>query len=224
MLESAGMLYLASNSPRRRQLMALGGWKFERRVAEIDESLLTGESPDEYVVRLAESKARAACPGVERAAIVIAADTTVADEDEILGKPDDAKQAEAMLRRLRGRTHRVYTALAILHVADGEMLTDLCVTKVPMRAYSDKEMMAYIASGDPMDKAGAYAIQHVVFDPVTELDGCWLNVVGLPLCHLGRALARFGVVAPANVPGTCKAFSQYDCSVSPEILGQVPSR
>lgn len=218
MLESAGMLYLASNSPRRKQLMALGGWKFERRVVEIDESPLTGESPDEYVVRLAESKARAACPGVERAAIVIAADTTVADEDEILGKPDDAKQAEAMLRRLRGRTHRVYTALAILHVADGEMLTDLCVTKVPMREYSDKEMMAYIASGDPMDKAGAYAIQHPGFKPVENLQGCYANVVGLPLCHLTRTLREVNILPDADIPQSCQDNLNYNCPVYYRVL------
>jgi predicted house-cleaning NTP pyrophosphatase (Maf/HAM1 superfamily) len=103
------------------------------------------------------------------------------------------------------------------------MVSRLGESTVWMRDYSDDEIAAYVDSRDPMDKAGAYAIQHAVFTPVSSLEGCWLNVVGLPLCHLGRALARFGVCAPANVPGTCQAFSQHDCSVSSDILTPGPN-
>jgi hypothetical protein len=88
-----------------------------------------------------------------------------------------------------------------------------------MRDYDDEEIVAYVDSGDPLDKAGAYAIQHPEFDPVSKVEGCWVNVVGLPLCHLGRALADFEVVVPTNLPGTCRAFSQHHCVVFPELQG-----
>ena len=213
------MLVLASNSPRRRQLMALGGWTFTLIPAEVDESPLPGEHPKEYVLRLAESKARAAAAVTPEAALVVAADTTVADGGEILGKPADARQAEAMLRRLRGRSHQVYTALAVLRSTDGWLLTDWCRTEVPMRLYSDEEMSAYIATGDPFDKAGAYGIQHEGFRPVEHLGGCYANVVGLPLCHLVRTLGKMGMAHGTDVPQACQAALQYDCPVYLQVLG-----
>ncbi len=212
------MLVLASNSPRRRQLMALGGWTFTLIPAEVDESPLPGEQPKEYVLRLAESKARAAAVGAPEAALVVAADTTVVDGSEILGKPADARQAEAMLRRLRGRSHQVYTGLAVLRCTDGWLLTDWCRTEVPMRDYSDEEMSAYIASGDPMDKAGAYGIQHNGFRPVERLWGCYANVMGLPLCHLVRSLEKVGIAQETDVPQACQAALQYDCPVYTQVL------
>jgi MAF protein len=211
------MLVLASNSPRRRQLMALGGWTFTLIPAEVDESPLAGEHPKEYVLRLAESKARAAAAAAPLDALVIAADTTVVDGGEILGKPADAQQAEAMLRRLRGRSHQVFTALAVLH-SDGRLLTDWCCTEVPMRQYSDEEMLAYIATGDPLDKAGAYAIQHDGFRPVERLWGCFANVMGLPLCHLARTLGKMGMAQETDVPQACQAALQYDCPVYTQVL------
>ena len=93
-----------------------------------------------------------------------------------------------MLRRLRSRTHQVYTGIAVMPLSDGNLLTDLCVTDVPMRAYSDEEIDAYVATGDPLDKAGAYAIQHPDFHPVESMSGCYASVMGLPLCHLTRTL------------------------------------
>jgi MAF protein len=212
------MIYLASNSPRRRHLIALGGWRFSLLAVDIDESSLPAEAPDEYVIRLAENKARAACAKAEMGAIVIAADTTVADGGDILGKPDDEVQAEAMLRVLRGRNHRVYTAQAILRAADGKMFTDLCVTDVPMREYSDDEMMTYIASGDPLDKAGAYAIQHPGFKPVENLQGCYANVVGLPLCHLTRTLKEMGYLPDVDIPQACQSSLEFRCSVYAPVL------
>ena len=212
------MLVLASNSPRRRQLMALGGWTFTLIPAEVDESPLPGEHPKEYVLRLAESKARAAATSAPLDALVVAADTTVADGGEILGKPADAQQAEAMLRRLRGRSHQVFTALAVLRSKDGWLLTDWCRTEVPMRDYSDQEMSAYIATGDPFDKAGAYGIQHEGFRPVERLGGCYANVMGLPLCHLVRTLGKMGIAHETDVPQACQAALQYDCPVYPQVL------
>jgi septum formation protein len=212
------MLVLASNSPRRRQLMALGGWTFTLIPAEVDESPLLGEHPKEYVLRLAESKARAAASVAPEAALVVAADTTVADSGEILGKPADTRQAEAMLRRLRGRSHQVFTALAVLRSIDGWLLTDWCRTEVPMRLYSDEELSAYIATGDPFDKAGAYGIQHEGFRPVERLGGCYANVMGLPLCHLVRTLREMGMAHEMDVPQACQAALQYNCPVYTQVL------
>lgn len=212
------MLVLASNSPRRRQLMALGGWTFTLIPAEVDESPLLGEHPKEYVLRLAEGKARAAASIAPEAALVVAADTTVADNGEILGKPADARQAEVMLRRLRGRSHQVFTALAVLNSTDGRLLTDWCRTEVPMRLYSDEELSAYIATGDPFDKAGAYGIQHEVFRPVERLGGCYANVMGLPLCHLVRTLREMGMAHEMDVPQACQAALQYNCPVYTQVL------
>lgn len=211
-------LWLASNSPRRKQLLALGGWSFTVQPADVDESPLPGENPEMYVTRLAIDKARTAARRAERGVIVVAADTTVSYEDEILGKPADARQAENMLRRLRGGVHQVYTALALLRQEDGALITDCCATDVPMREYSDAEMGEYIASGDPLDKAGAYAIQHADFNPVERLQGCYANVMGLPLCHLARSLMKLDVQPQTNLPGACQASIQYTCPVYTRIL------
>ena len=207
----------SSNSPRRRQLLALGGWPFQIKPADVDETPLPGEPAAAYVLRLAESKARvAAGAGVGR--VVLAADTTVVDAGSILGKPRHAGEAREMLLCLRGRTHQVLTALAILHPASGRLLTDVCETEVPMRLYSESEIDMYVASGDPLDKAGAYAIQHAGFHPVEKLAGCYANVVGLPLCHLERMLRRLGLPAQGALPQACQAALGYQCPVYEQIL------
>lgn len=222
------MLILASNSPRRRQLLALGGWTFQVRPVEVDETPTPAEDPRLYVLRLAECKARAAAARAEadaiyqdaifQDAIFVAADTTVADGNRILGKPRDAVEAGRMLRSLRGRTHQVYTALAVFRPPTGTLLTDWCLTEVPMRAYSDEEMQAYIASGDPLDKAGAYAIQHAGFRPVEKLTGCYANVMGLPLCHLTRTLAKLGLEPGVAIAQVCQAELAYPCPVYQQVL------
>ena len=215
-------LVLASNSPRRRELFTLGGWAFRVQAVEVNEQTLPDEAAAEYVLRLAQSKAQAAAGTLEAETVVVAADTTVADGEHILGKPRHASEAIAMLRRLRGRTHRVYTALAVLRPKDGLLLTDLCATDVPMRAYSEEEIAAYVASGDPLDKAGAYAIQSRTFHPALALSGCYANVMGLPLCHLGRLLRRAGLANdshPADLPAACQAALDYTCDVYPQIWG-----
>jgi MAF protein len=213
------MLVLASNSPRRRQLLALGGWSFMLMPVELDERPLPGENPKAYVLRLAEAKARAASSSAAPDAVIVAADTTVVDGLEILGKPVDHVQAEAMLRSLRGRSHQVYTALAVWRNSDGTLLTDCCSTDVPMRDYSDQEMLSYIASGDPMDKAGAYAIQHQGFHPVEGLWGCYANVMGLPLCHLLRNLNKLGISSDVDLPQACQSALEYNCPVFAQIIG-----
>jgi len=185
---------------------------------ELDERPLPGENPKAYVLRLAEAKARAAIPSAAPDAVIVAADTTVVDGSEILGKPVDHLQAEAMLRSLRGRSHQVYTALAVWRNADGALLTDCCSTDVPMRAYSDQEILSYVASGDPMDKAGAYAIQHNGFHPVEALQGCYANVMGLPLCHLLRTLRKLGISGNVDLPQACQAALEYNCPVSAQVI------
>ena len=212
------ILVLASNSPRRKHLVGLTGWNFRVKPADVDEEFYPEEAPPDYVLRLAESKARAVGAQVDGDAVVLAADTTVVDGNKILGKPVDDGDAERMLRRLRGRTHQVYTALAVYRVEDGRILTDLCLTDVPMRDYSDNEMMAYIGSGDPLDKAGAYAIQHRGFHPAEKLVGCYANVMGLPLCHLTRTLEKLGIGSKTDIPMMCQNDLDYRCSIYDRIL------
>lgn len=199
-------------------MFALGNWDFTVIVADVDETPLEGEAPRDYVIRLAKAKALAIQPKVKSDAIIIGSDTTVVDGNEILGKPIDEADAEKMLKQLRGRTHQVYTGVAFLRVSDGTLLTELSITDVPMRGYSDEELRAYIKTGDPMDKAGAYAIQHPDFQPVAFMEGCYAGVMGLPLCHILRALRRFEISPAANVPAACQSLLKYECPVSSVIL------
>ncbi len=209
-------LILASASPRRRQLLSLLGIPFVVKAATVDETPLPGEAPSEMVLRISRAKATA-MPDVGPDELVVAADTTVVLDGQVLGKPADADEAVQMLRRLRGRRHLVYTGLALWHPASRRMIFELGQSQVWMRAFGEEEIAAYVAGGDPLDKAGAYAIQHAGFDPVSRVEGCWLNVMGLPLCHLNRGLAQAGVVVPASVPKACQAFSQRDCAIWAEI-------
>lgn len=215
-------LLLASNSPRRKQLLALGDWDFEISVPDVDESRLLGETPADYVLRLAKTKALAAANAARPEMIVIGADTAVVDGNDILGKPKDASDAMQMLERLRGHTHQVYTGLALHRLGDQKLLTELCITDVPMRAYSDEEIREYVLGGDPLDKAGAYAIQHAGFQPVESMRGCYASVMGLPLCHLLRALKQLDVHPNADVPANCQSFLKYECPVSQAILRGEP--
>lgn len=217
------LLILASNSPRRRQLLALTGLPFVVSAADVDESPISNEKPVDYVLRLAETKARAI--HADTGQIILAADTTVVDVQDILGKPQDDAEAVAMLRRLRGHAHQVYTGVALLRVSDGLLLKDVCVTDVPMREYSDEEIHAYVGTGDPLDKAGAYAIQHPEFRPVampsnghTGMDGCYASVMGLPLCHVTRMLREMGVTPNPDIPAGCQQLLEYECPVYEKIL------
>jgi MAF protein len=199
-------------------LLTLTGLTFTPAAVDIDETPWPGEPARAYTVRLSQEKARAALPLAGSHDLVLAADTTVADGETILGKPADAAEAWAMLRRLRGRTHQVYTALTLIHTATGQRVTEVAVTDVPMRPYTDAEIAAYIASGDPFDKAGGYAIQNAGFRPAVLTSGCLANVVGLPLCHLLRALRGLAQEIPADVPAACQSFFAYDCDVTERIL------
>jgi MAF protein len=219
-------LILASNSPRRRQLLSLGSWAYQIAVADVDESLHPDEAPEDYVLRLAESKARKSAENAPSESVIIAADTSVVDNGEILGKPLDDEDAARMIKRLRGHTHQVYTGLALLRKSDSKSLrqaqdnalTDLTITDVPMRDYSDEEIDAYVQTGDPLDKAGAYAIQHQGFSPVEKMTGCYASVMGLPLCRLTYLLEDFDISPEAAIGLRCQTELQYDCPVSDAIL------
>jgi septum formation protein len=209
-------LILASTSPRRKDLLSLFGFPFVVIPADIDESRRFGEPSPVYVSRLAREKAQKV--GDEHKGVVLAADTVVVDGDELLGKPADEADALRMLRQLRGRTHQVYTGLFLLDSETGNTYKDICRTDVPMRNYSDAEVNAYIATGDPMDKAGAYAIQHPGFHPVEGLEGCFASVMGLPICHLIPGLRCFGYEIPIDMPQRCEHFLNYRCPTLAQVV------
>jgi septum formation protein len=219
------MLILASNSPRRRELLDLGGWQFVVKPAMLDERPEPGERPETTVTRLAVEKAQAIAQSLAgqdlysgQDYLVLACDTAVVDGSAILGKPADVVEAARMLQQLQGRTHQVYTAIALQRSQDGALFQDVCVTEVLMRPYTDQEMQDYIGSGDPFDKAGGYGIQHVSFHPVEELAGCYANVMGLPLCHLARRMIRLGLPPPHDLPQACQAALAYTCPVYKQVL------
>jgi septum formation protein len=217
------ILILASNSPRRKQLLALGGYEFKIAAAHVDETPLAMEKARPYVLRLAETKARAVASQMDVDCIIIGADTTVVDQneqgiEEILGKPESEQEAANMLTRLRSRTHQVLTAVAILDSRSGMLHSEVCSTDVTMRDYTDEEMRVYIESCDPMDKAGAYAIQHAGFNPVKSLTGCYPNVVGLPLCSVARVLETFGIPRKSDITSHCQENLQTPCRVYTQSL------
>jgi septum formation protein len=190
------MLVLASASPRRRELLAQAGFLFQVHPAHIPEDPFEGEDPFTYVVRLAREKAQAvyreltsaerpASPHSESLA-VLGADTTVVLDNSILGKPEDAADAARMLRLLSGRTHRVITGVALVTAAGAEVAAE--ATAVRFLALSDEEIAAYVATGEPMDKAGAYAIQGRAARWIPRIEGCYFNVVGLPLALVSTLL------------------------------------
>lgn len=214
------MIALASGSPRRGEMLAWSGFDFTTCPVDIDESWTAGEPPHQYVARLAETKARAAVHQFAHigADFYLAADTTVADGAEVLGKPSDEADARRMLVQLRGRAHEVFTALALYRAADGRWAFDRCHSWVTMRDYADEELEAYIRSGDPLDKAGAYAIQHAGFHPVIGFNGCFANVMGLPLCHLVRNMRKFGIESPIDTALSCQQHLAYNCLVTRAVL------
>jgi len=193
-------LILASSSPRRRELLAEFGIPFSVVAANVPESPLPGESPERSAARLALAKAQAVLanlPG-KTSALVIGADTIVVYRGQPLGKPASPDEAIAMLKRLRGKTHRVISAVAVVDTRTGRSVVRTTSTRVHLRPMSDEEIARYVASGDPLDKAGAYAIQNRTFHPVEWIEGCYSNVVGLPLCTLAEELSEFGVNVPAQ--------------------------
>jgi septum formation protein len=186
---NANMLVLASASPRRRDLLLQAGFRFEVHPAHIPENPLAGEDPIAYVTRLAREKAEVVYRNltsagskpseIEPSTVVLGADTTVTLDGAILGKPEDAGDAARMLRLLSGRTHRVITGVALVTAKGAEVAAE--VTAVRFLTLSNKEIEEYIATGEPMDKAGGYGIQGRAARWIPRVEGCYFNVMGLPL-------------------------------------------
>jgi MAF protein len=210
-------LILASASPRRRQLFSLLEVPFTSLTADVEENRGHGEKPEEMVCRLSRAKAEALAEDYS-GRLIVAADTIVVLDDQVLGKPADADEAATMLQRLWGREHLVFSGLTALSPSTGQQITELVQTTVWMRPYSDEEISRYVASGDPLDKAGAYAIQHQGFNPVAHIQGCYTSVMGLPLCHLTQALSRLGLTLPVDVPRVCQNLTGHHCSIAKGIL------
>jgi septum formation protein len=177
-------LILASASPRRRELLKQAGFTFEVRPAQVNEDPYPDEDPVAYVVRLARHKAQSVLAEISsdapaQSAVVLGADTTVTLDGHILAKPEDAADAARMLRMLSGRTHRVITGVAVASATGTEVAAE--ITGVQFLTLTDEEINSYIATGEPMDKAGAYGIQGYAAKWIPRIEGCYSNVVGLPL-------------------------------------------
>ena len=192
-------LTLASASPRRRQLLQALGMDFRVQPSSVPEEPEPSESPIDLVRRLALAKARAVAADVSEG-LVIGADSVVVHQGDILGKPATVEEARGMLARLRGNTHQVFSGIAVVDASTGKHLLASETTPVLMREYSDAEVEDYIASGSPMDKAGAYGVQDSDFHPASSVQGCYSNVVGLPLCTLLDVLREMGYEATPKVP------------------------
>lgn len=212
------LLVLASNSPRRRELLSWLDLPFTTTAADIDETPLPGEKPADCVVRLANEKAKACARFAPFGGVILASDTIVADGSQIIGKPADIDDARRILRQLRKRTHQVYTAIVLNIPSRGIGRDDLCSTAVKMRTYTDEEIEGYLLTGDPMDKAGAYAIQHPGFHPVERINGCFASVMGLPLCHVERSLRKMGFGSRDGVPYRCQRELAYTCPIFKRVL------
>ena len=184
------MFILASQSPRRRGLLAMLGLEFEIFTADIDETMDPALSAEQAVAAVCERKARAVGEG-HPGRLIVAADTIVVVDETILGKPHCKDEARAMLHSLSGRSHRVMTGFCLWR--DGACETHVETTKLWFRDLSDGEIDAYVATGSPMDKAGAYGIQDQAAVFVQRLEGDYYNVMGLPLCALTQALRKWGV-------------------------------
>ena len=202
-------LILASGSPRRVALLGKLGVPFEMVVSNALETIDPGLGPEAQAVTLAERKARAVA-SQRKTGIVLGADTIVVLDGETLGKPEDEADAMRMLRRLSGRQHRVVTGIAVVDAGTGSLRTSAVSSSVRFRSLGDEEIDRYVATGEPRGKAGAYAIQELGSGLVSTLDGCFTNVVGLPLCETARLLTAVGIVVSSTWPG-CRLPNGAPC-------------
>lgn len=188
-------IYLASRSPRRAELLTQIGIIFEVLPSDIDESVVQGESPAAYVVRLAREKAAVCQESLRQSDAkrfpVLAADTTVSIDGIILGKPENDEDARAMLQRMSGRRHEVHTGIAV--ATEQGIETALSTTHVQMKVLSDAEIAAYIVTGEPQDKAGAYGIQGLAGTFIQHIEGSYSGVMGLPIYETAQLLKRAGI-------------------------------
>ncbi|MGA7794395.1 MAG: Maf family protein [Candidatus Acidiferrales bacterium] len=188
-------IILASSSPRRAEILRAAGIAFEICATHIDEAALPGETPQAMVARLAEAKAHAAAAhlgAAVRECIIVGADTTVELEGEILGKPRDAAHAREMLSRLGGRTHNVLTGIFLLRLPGNATRAAIENSAVTFAPLNQEEIDAYVATSEPLGKAGAYAIQGIAGRYIPKIEGCYFNVVGLPLARLYALLRELG--------------------------------
>ena len=185
-------LILASASVRRAEILHDAGLRFTVLSSAVDETPIAGESPQELVQRLADAKAEMVAARAVGPAIVIAADTEVVLDGHVLGKPRTSEDARQMLKKLSGRTHNVVTGVTLVRLPDAEQRKFVESTQVQFAPVSDDEITRYLASGEPFDKAGAYGIQARAGRYVPRIDGCYFNIVGLPLARLCAALIELG--------------------------------
>jgi len=209
-------LILASQSPRRRQLLQLLNMTFTCMVANVDEESITDPDPAVNVVETARMKAHAITSqylhenkDTQSPVWIIAADTTVALGARMLNKPKDAQDARLMLQSLRNRAHEVHTGVVLLNPVSDQQVSGVNTAVVTMRDYTNSEIDDYIATGDPLDKAGAYAIQHPQFRPVAKLDGCFMGVMGLSICHLVQMMNQVTLPVLADLTAVSTAHSPY---------------
>jgi len=185
-------LILASTSPRRAEILHDAGFSFTIVASAVDETSFPGESPSQLVQRLADAKAELVAARAVGPAIVLAADTVVTLEGRIFGKPRSTDDARHMLEKLSGRTHAVVTGVALIRLPDAERLTFVESTLVQFATLSAEDISRYLATGEPHDKAGGYAIQGRAGRYIPRIEGCYFNVVGLPLARLQQALTSLG--------------------------------
>ena len=197
-LKAGHPITLASASPRRRQILDEAGIPFRAVAPQTDETI-TQNTPEAHVEALALAKARSVAPSLRRG-LVLAADTVVVDGETVLGKPRDEGHALEMLERLQGRQHQVLTGVAVVDATTGESIGGVETSLVTMRHYTDAEARAFVASGGATDKAGAYAVQDTTFRPAASVNGCYVNVVGLPLCLTMRLLRQLGAALETPAP------------------------
>ena len=187
------VLVLASGSPRRRHLIRALDIPIEMRIPlDEEDTPYEGEPPERYVTRVALDKVRSVGAEMDDA-VVLGADTAVVVDRDVLGKPVDKEDASRVLQRLRGRGHTVVTGVVALDARSGRWHSATKTTAVTMRQFSDDEIAAYVASSEPLDKAGGYAVQDEVFRPTSAVHGCYLNVVGLPMCEVAPLLERLSL-------------------------------
>lgn len=203
-------LLLTSQSPRRREMLGWFGLPARLTHADVDETPHAGEQPATTAARLAIAKVHAV-ESPDNGAWILGADTVVDLDGVSLGKPADPAEARAMLCQLRERSHTVHTCVALFHPITRQLGVRCVTSTVQMRAYTDAEIEAYVRSGDPMDKAGAYAIQNGAFRPVTRVDRCYANVVGFPLCAIAALLEAWELTLTVDIPALCLTHFDYRC-------------
>jgi MAF protein len=197
---SSPVLLLASASPRRRELLAELGLRFVAVPSDVVEQPRAGELPQELVRRLSLAKASAVA-GPMTSGFIVAADSVVVFEGRAIGKPVDAAEARRMLRELRGTQHQVTTGVTVIDASSGRRLTESMTSEITLRSFSDAEIEESVASGTPLDKAGAYAVQDLSLRPAESWQGCYSNIVGLPLCRMVEMLEALGFPLPPSALG-----------------------